>query len=255
MNERKTTLPGDSVSSGSVQTNSSAISGESPAPPRSIRRHFAAELDQLRMQIEVMALKVDHALQRSTQVLLTGDLELAEQVIASDDEIDAMLVSLTERCYDLLGRQQPVASDLRLIVSVLRILSELERTGDLCLRIVKLAPDHHLLTMNPETFSILRDMAHEASELFRCAFRAWSSQDLALARSLEQRDDALDDYNARLMTAIMQMQGPHAVRIAVTTVLAGRALERIADHSVMIGERLRYMLTGDIGSLTAEIGP
>ena len=91
MNERKTTLPGDSVSSGSVQANSSAISGESPAPPRSIRRHFAAELDQLRMQIEVMALKVDHALQRSTQVLLTGDLELAQQVIASDDEIDAMV--------------------------------------------------------------------------------------------------------------------------------------------------------------------
>ena len=263
MNERKITLPDDSVRTRASEVagsdrkhgNPAAVAGPMPVPPRSIRRHFAAELDQLRMQIEVMALKVDEALQRSTQVLLTGDLELAEQVIASDDEIDGMLVSLTERCYDLLGRQQPVASDLRLIVSVLRILGELERTGDLCLRIVKLAPDHHLLTMNPETFAILRDMAHEASELFRCAFRAWSGQDLALARSLEQRDDAMDDYNTRLMTAIMQMEGPRAVRIGVTTVLAGRALERIADHSVMIGERLRYMLTGDIGSLSAEIGP
>lgn len=202
-----------------------------------------------------MALKVDEALQRSNQVLLTGDLELAEQVIAGDDAIDDMLVSLTERCYDLLGRQQPVASDLRLIVSVLRILGDLERTGDLCLRIVKLAPDQHLLTMNSEAFAILRGMAFEASELFRSAVRAWSSQDLQLARSLEQRDDAMDSHNARLMLAIMDMQGHDAVRIAVTTVLAGRALERIADHSVMIGERLRYMLTGDIGLLSKEIGP
>lgn len=202
-----------------------------------------------------MAFKVDEALQRSTRVLLTGDLELADQVVAGDDEIDAMLVSLTERCYELLGRQQPVASDLRLIVSVLRILSDLERTGDLCLRIVKIAPEQHLLTMNMETFSILTDMAHEACELFRCAVRAWSSQDLQLARSLEERDDAMDAYNARLMSAILEMQGHDAVRIAVSTLLAGRALERIADHSVMIGERLRYMLTGDIGSLSAEIGP
>jgi phosphate transport system protein len=223
--------------------------------PQSLRHRFSSELDQLKIQIEVMALKVDEALQQSTQVLLTGDLELAEQVVAGDDEIDDMLVSLTERCYELLGRQQPVASDLRLVVSVLRILSDLERTGDLCLRIVKLAPDQHLLTMNAETFTILRDMAHEAAELLRCAVRAWSAQDLHLARSLEERDDALDEHNARLMAAIMEMQGRDAVRIAVTTLLAGRALERIADHSVMIGERLRYMLTGDIGSLSKEIGP
>jgi phosphate transport system protein len=247
---------GDSVSSQQFQSSDRVrIGGDAPTEPRSLRHQFTAELDQLKIQIEVMALKVDEALQRSTRVLLTGDLELAEEVIAGDDEIDDMLVSLTERCYDLLGRQQPVASDLRLIVSVLRILSDLERTGDLCLRIVKLAPDQHLLTMNPETFAILRDMGHEAVELFRSAVRAWSSQDLRLARSLEERDDAMDEHNARLMEAIVQMKGHNAVRIAVTTVLAGRALERIADHSVMIGERLRYMLTGDIGSLSKEIGP
>jgi phosphate transport system protein len=202
-----------------------------------------------------MALKVDEALQRSTQVLLTGDLELAEQIIAADDEIDELFVSLTERCYGLLGLQNPMASDLRLVVSVLRILSDLERTGDLCLRIVKLAPDQHLLAMSEETFTILREMAHEATQTFRCAVRAWSMQDLRLALSLEARDDAMDLHNEHLMEAILKLQGYDAVRIAVTTLLAGRALERIADHSVMIGERLRYMLTGDIDSLSKEIGP
>lgn len=202
-----------------------------------------------------MALRVDEALRRSTTVLLTGDRDLAETVIAADDDIDDMLVSLTERCYDLLGRQNPMASDLRLVVSVIRILGDLERTGDLCLRIVKLAPEHHLLSHNGETFGILREMAIEARGLFRTALRAWSTRDLRLAKTLEERDDAMDSHNTRLMEAIMAMDGPEAVPRAVTTVLAGRALERIADHSVMIGERLRYMLTGNSESLSAEIRP
>jgi phosphate transport system protein len=214
-----------------------------------------AELEQLRLGVEIMALKVDEALQRSTQVLLTGDVELADHVIAGDDAIDAMFVSLVERCYELLVRQSPVASDLRLVVSVLRIISDLERTGDLCLRIVKVAPHHHLLVANQETFGILRAMASEAMSLFGVAFRAWSAQDLRLARSLEARDDAMDTHYSGLMAAILELQGAGAVAQAVQTLLAGRALERIADHSVMVGERLRYMLTGDVQSLSKEIGP
>ena len=203
----------------------------------------------------MMALKVDEALTRATQVLVTGDLDLAEEVIAGDDTIDAMFVSLTERCYDLLCRQSPVASDLRLIVSVLRILSDLERSGDLCLRIVKLAGEQPLLVSHPPTFSILEAMAQEATELFRLASRAWASQDLMLAKTLESRDDSMDRYNSELMEQLLRIEGPNAVPVAVQTLLAGRALERIADHSVMIGERLRYMLTGDPDSLSKEVGP
>jgi phosphate transport system protein len=255
MKEQRITSQDDSANSRKITQPSAATSEALSGESRGLRHRFDADLEQLKIQVELMALKVDEAISRSTQVLLTGDLKLAEEVIVADDTIDEMFVSLSERCYDLLSRQQPVASDLRLVVSVLRILSDLERTGDLCLRIVKLAPDQHLLTMNPETFQILEDMAQEAAVLFRSGLEAWSTQNLQLARSLEQQDDALDLYNARLMRAILAMEGRDAVRIAVTTLLAGRALERIADHSVMIGERLRYMLTGDIGSLSKEIGP
>jgi phosphate transport system protein len=216
---------------------------------------FVAELEQLKLQVEVMALKVDEALQRSTEVLLTGDVGLAEEVVAGDDEIDAMFVSLAERSYELVARQSPVASDLRLVVSVLRIIGDLERTGDLCLRIVKSAPHHDLIVSSRETFAILREMAREAVDLYRVAFRAWSAQDLRLARSLEERDDAMDAHYTHLMAAIMRLEGPHAVPQAIQTMLAGRALERIADHSVVVGERLRYMLTGDTQSLSNEIGP
>ena len=202
-----------------------------------------------------MALKVDEALRRSTDVLMSGDVQVAAEVVAADDEIDDMLVSLTERCYELLVTQSPVASDLRLVVSVLRILGDLERTGDLCLRIVKLAPEHDLLASRTSTFSILRAMADEARALFGCALKAWATQDLRLAKSLEERDDAMDRYNADLMQALLAFQGPEAVQAAIKTLLAGRALERIADHSVMIGERLRYMLTGNVDSLSKEVGP
>ncbi len=220
-----------------------------------LRVAFIQELDELRSQVDVMAALVDRALERSTTVLMKGDLELAQTVIDEDDHIDNMLVSLTERCYELLVRQTPVASDLRLVVSVVRILSDLERTGDLCLRIVKLAPFQPMLADNPETFDILRAMAQEAQDLFRAASRAWSGQDLRLAHSLEKRDDAMDAHYSRLMAYVLKLDGPDAVPLAVQTLSAGRALERIADHSVMIGERLRYMLTGNLESLSKEIGP
>jgi phosphate transport system protein len=202
-----------------------------------------------------MAARVETALENSTTVLTTGDAELAKRVVEGDDEIDEMLVSLTERCYEILSRQQPVASDLRLIVSVLRILTDLERAGDLCLRIVKLVPDQPLLASNDRTFTILEAMALEALDLFRCASKAWAAQDLRLAHSLEDRDDAMDAHYARLMEEVLLLDGADAVPLAVQTLSAGRALERIADHSVMIGERLRYMLTGDFGSISREVGP
>src|SRR5688500_10129786 len=103
----------------------------------SLRQAFAAELEQLRLQVELMAIRVDQNLERMREVLRAGDRELAQRAIDADDDIDAMHVSLMERCYDLLRREAPVATDLRFVVSVLRILSELERIGDLSLRVDK----------------------------------------------------------------------------------------------------------------------
>lgn len=215
---------------------------------------FTAELEQLKLQVEMMALKVDQQIERASLVLHTGDPDLATRVVDADDDIDAMLVSLTERCYDLLARQTPVASDLRLVVSVVRIIGDLERSGDLCLRIVKLCPDQPLLQASPVTFSLLKEMAAEAQDVFRLSMRAWATLDLDLAESLAARDDAMDAHNQRLTQAILELEGPAAVPTAVKTLLAGRALERIADHAVMVGERVRYLLTGDIGSISREIG-
>lgn len=218
-----------------------------------LRSSFAAELEQLRLQVELMAVRVGQALQRMSVVLGTGDQVVAEVALAADDDVDAMLVSLTERCYDLIRREAPVASDLRFLVSVLRVLEELERIGDLSLRVVKQAPELHLVIRRPAMFSTLIDMAEVAQVLYRTAVEAWSSQDLELARTLAERNRVMDGHYAALLDHILGLDGPGAAQLAVVSVLVGRALERIADHTVIVGERLRYLLTGDPAHLAAEV--
>ncbi len=219
-------------------------------PGQSVRANFDAELDQLHLQVEVMAVRVGEALSRMRTVLATGDPHVASLALAADDEIDGMLVSLTERCYDMLRRQAPVASDLRFIVSVLRLLEELERTGDLALRVVKHAPE---LPSDSEMFDTLDRMADIAQGLYRTAIAAWSSQNFELASTLVARNLEMDGHYTRLLEQILRLTGPGSTQIAVSAVLIGKALDRIADHCVIVGERLQYLLTADPAYLASEV--
>jgi phosphate transport system protein len=230
------------------------MSWPSTGPPGEPLRHgFQEELEQLRLQVELMGVRVDENLERMRSVLNTGDELHAAAAYAADDEIDAMNVSLTERCYLLLGRESPVASDLRFVVSVVRIISELERIGDLALRVVKLAPEHDLLASSGVAWDVLLSIADESIDVFRTALRAWSAQDLALATTLAVEGRNLDLFYERLVAELQQLQGADAVRIAMDAFVAGRALERIADHSAIIGARLRYLITGEPAHLAAEV--
>lgn len=218
-----------------------------------MRSSFQQGLDDLRLQLEVMAARVGVALERMHVVLRTGDAVLAAEALAADDQVDAMHVSLTERTYDLIRRESPVATDLRYLVSVLRILEELERIADLSLRVVKQAPEQPLLAANAPVLAILDEMATLAEELYRSALDAWSAQDPSLAGDLIGRSAAMDGAYRTLLDRILALQGPTAVPVAIAAVLVGRAIERIADHTVVVGERLRYLLTGDPAHLHAEV--
>ena len=218
-----------------------------------VRLAYSAELDQLRLQVEVMAIRVDENLERMREALANGNTAIVAVALAADDEIDAMNVSLTERCYDLLRREAPMASDLRFIVSVLRILGELERIGDLALRVVKLSNDHHLLAGSATSFEIPRTMTDQAIERYRQSLRAWASMDLVLANAIVTAVHDMDAFFERLLVELFHLQGPDATRIAVSSFYAGRALERINDHAAIIAARLRYLLTGDPGHLNAEV--
>lgn len=224
--------------------------GAEPEGP--VRQTFASELDQLRLQVEVMGVRVDENLERMREVLHTGDEAVARTALSADDVIDAMNVSLTERCHDLLVREAPVAGDLRFVLSALRVLAELERIGDLALRVVKLAPDWSLIRAQPATYDILLSMADAAVEEVRTALRAWSTRDLSVAAAVAD-GHPMDLYTERFSRELLGIEGPDAVTAAVRTLVAGRSLDRIADHAAVIGSRVRYMLTGDSAHLTSEI--
>jgi len=218
-----------------------------------LRHQFTEELEQLRLQVELMAVRVDQNLERMREVLARGDVELAAAAIHADNEIDAMNLSLMERCYDILRREAPVASDLRFIVSVLRVLGELERIGDLSLRIDKVAAEHDLLASRPAIFDVLNSMADQALDRYRTALRAWATMDLGLAVDLATADASLDSLQNRLTAELVRLEGPEAARVAMVASGVGRAIDRIGDHATIIGVRLRYLITGDPDHLAAEI--
>jgi phosphate transport system protein len=218
-----------------------------------VRQQFTEELEQLRLQVELMAVRVDQNLERMREVLRSGDCDLARQAITADNEIDAMNVSLMERCYDLLRREAPVASDLRFIVSVLRVLGELERIGDLSLRVDKVADEHELLTVHPQVFEVLLSMSDESLDRYRLALRAWATMDLTLATELASSGAALDRFQNRLTSELVRLEGPDAAHVAMVASGIGRAIDRIGDHAAIIGARLRYLITGDPDHLAAEV--
>jgi phosphate transport system protein len=217
-----------------------------------VRQQYTSELEQLALQVELMGVLVDENLQRMRTVLNAGDLNVAEEAIRTDDRIDAMNVSLMERSYELLRREAPVASDLRLIVSVLRVTAELERIGDLALRIAKLAPEHELLTRVPAAIDILETLAEHAVNQYRDALRAWSTLDLGLAEQVASEPEVAM-ASRHLVEALLAYEGPDAVVVALRTMVAGQALDRIADHSAVLGARVRYLITGDPDHLAAEV--
>jgi len=200
-----------------------------------------------------MALRVDENLRRMHQVLADGDTEVAEAMLAADDEIDAMNVSLMDRCYTVLRTEAPLASDLRLVVSVLRILSELERIGDLTLRIAKTAPDHELLRTCPEGHVLLCSMARIAEERYQLALAAWARMDVVAAEELSRSGGMIEPLQSELVEVLTRATGDEVARLAIVSSSIGRTLDRIVDHTVIIGARVRYLITGEVSHLAAEV--
>ena len=225
-----------------------------PQPVEPMRHGFREELDQLRLQVELMGVRVDENLERMREGLRTGDPALADLAFEADNEIDAMNVSLTERCYLLLGREAPVASDLRFVVSVLRIISELERVGDLALRVVKLTPKHDLLHA---VRGALRHPGHRGRRGRRDVPHRAAGLVVPGPPPRHRAGHAEPEPRPLLRAPDGRAEAPRRPRRGARSRWRrsppGRALERIADHSAIIGARLRYLITGEPAHLAAEV--
>jgi len=146
----------------------------------------------------------------------------------------------------LLAQQAPVAGDLRLIVAILRSLTDLERSGDLAYNIAKLSQMEDF--RQPELKAVralVAEMGRAAAKVMAAAIDAWAAKDERMAAGIAAEDDVLDDLHARLIEKLVELKGEDSLAPAIRLAMIGRYLERIGDHAVNIGERLRYFLTGD----------
>ena len=191
------------------------------------------------------AARVTESITRGTEALLTIDLAEAQALIDGDDEIDALTLDIEERCFTILALQQPMASDMRAIVTAIRLTSEIERSGDLMVNVAKATRRLYGSEVPPPLRGLLRAMADEAVRLYRLAMDAYADGDADLAAALDDMDDRLDQLHRDYIQAILELHADvRDVQAAVQLALVGRYYERIGDHAVNIGERVQYMVTG-----------
>jgi phosphate transport system protein len=211
-----------------------------------IRVHYREELEQLEASALGGLDLVNAALERTLEAVEHQDVELAQLVIADDDRIDGRYLEVHQSLITLLATQTPVATDLRLIAALLHVLKNVERMGDQCVNICKLIP----LTGNeppadPEMLKLILSMGGQTRTLISQAKRAFKERNVEMARDLVRRDDVVDNLNRQCFHVALEI-GDDADRRewAMTMLLAARAIERIGDNSVDIGEQVAFVVTG-----------
>lgn len=210
-----------------------------------MRDAFHEELDGISDQLVEMTRLAGSAMARASTALLDADLALAESVIAADEHLDQIQVALEERAFELLARQQPVATDLRIVVTSLRMSADLERMGDLARHVAKVARLRYPESAIPaELRSTLLEMAQVAERIVSKAGSVIASKDVNQALELERDDDAMDRLHRQLFTLLLEEDWDHGMEAAIDITLIGRYYERFADHAVSVARRVIYLVTG-----------
>ena len=210
------------------------------------RRAFHEELSQLTSDAVRLAVMARRAIHTGTQALLTLNLEAVSVVIDEDRALDELTDSIEERAFDMLARQSPAAGDLRILMTTIRGIHELERIGDHMVKIAKAARRLYPRPLEPEFGAIIERMGVQAMEQLQLATEAFSERDVARAQSLADMDDVMDELQRELYRAIFAAGASDDGQLqrAVQVALVGRFYERMADHSVNFGERVEFMVTG-----------
>ena len=214
------------------------------------------ELDTLHASLSEEHQLVLRALRGSINSLRENDPELADEVIAFDDEVDSLYLAIEQGIESLLARQTPVAVDLRFVLAVLHSNLHLERMADLCVTIAKLTKLAHGLPPDATLIEGFDEMASRAEEMIRVALDSFSDRDVAGAESLVELDELIDRANRRVAKHILELGGdPERREWGLRMLLISRCLERIGDHAVDIGEQVAYLVTGEFREFTDASHP
>lgn len=211
-----------------------------------LRLTFHEELDGIRDDMIRLAAHVSEAVQGATEALIANDLELAQSVIRGDDVLDLISLEIEERCFNLIALQQPMASDMRSIVTAMKLSGEYERSGDLAVNICKALRRIYGVQLTPMLRGLVESMNEEAVRLNRLSIDAYAERNAGLAAALNDIDDRLDSLQSEFIQEIFKARndGDLTLQQTVQLALVARYYERVGDHAVNIGERIQYMVTG-----------
>jgi phosphate transport system protein len=213
-------------------------------------------LDRVEAQLQEEGQRVVSAVQGAIRALQERDVELADEVIAFDDEIDQLFLAIAGSIQSLLALQTPVARDLRLLLAMLHVNLLLERSADGCVTVAKLSKlvaDAH---PDPALVDVLTEMGERAEEMLRGALDAFAKRDLAGAESLVELDELIDRANRRFVERLVDvMAEPELREWGLRMVVVARTIERIGDRAVDIGEQIAYLLTAEFREFTDASHP
>ena len=214
-----------------------------------MRNAFHDELDSIGTTLLQMAGLVKIAMAEATTALLASDLTIAEKVIAADSVIDDIQHELDARTINLMARQQPVASDLRTLVTSIRMSADLERMGDLAHHVAKQARMRYPNSAVPaELVPIITSMGMVADKLIEKLTVVMEHRDTVRALEIETDDDEMDKLHRDLIEALLADDWTHGIETAIDMTLLGRYYERFADHAVSISRRVYFLVTGEFSS-------
>ncbi|MFD0484636.1 phosphate signaling complex protein PhoU [Kineococcus sp. GCM10028916] len=210
-----------------------------------MRNVYHDELAGLVETLVEMTQLAESAMTRATSALLDADRELAETVISADKRIDQLQRDLEERAVDVLARQSPVATDLRVVVTALRMSSSLERMGDLARHVAKLARLRHPEpVVPPELRATVLEMGQVAERIVAKAGSVIATRDVAMAAEMEVDDDEMDRLHRQVFEQLLSRTWDHPTEVAVDLTLCSRYYERFADHAVSVAKSVLFMVTG-----------
>jgi len=216
-----------------------------------MRVTFQEELGELETALQTEGELVLRSLRGAVEAVCTQDTELAGEVIAFDDEIDEIYIDIETGIEQLLARQTPVATDLRLVLAALHSNLHLERMGDLCVTIAKLTKLTEGLPVDQALLEGFREMGERAEQMIRVALESVRLRDRERAESLLELDELIDRANRRVVKHLLALGSSEEEREwGLRMILVSRCLERVGDHAVDIGEQSAFLVTGEFREFT-----
>jgi len=220
------------------------------------RSHFHEKLEAMEMELLTLGELAGNAVQKSVEAVMQQDDPLAERVIAEDDEIDRLYIDLDQQMLSLLALQAPVAADLRLISVVIHSSLHLERVGDQAVNVAKMQQVTRDLPANETILQQIGEMGHIVVEMVRVAMDALRRRDLELSLRLPKMDDPVDRLNRNMHFEVAKLADePRALEWGMHMNLAARALERVGDNAVDIGEQVAFLVSGEFREFTDASHP